>query len=299
MIDNKVYRYVLERIEREFPYLDILPDIMEQKYVVAGGSVSNIIYEYFTGVPAIINDIDIFFKHPEDKPLNHKEIKDRYPGTNFNQNTIITKTSRVKNINLIEIETHGMENHTNTTFEEIILENFDLNCVQSGLTQHGLVYTKNFLNFLETKEIKIINLVHFFGTICRVFKKVKDLRLTIDADPLMYALTQFIYFFSVFENTEPYFRNYIPPDQYESKIEPVMSWLEKYFYVVLVNDFTVDSKYTIFPKIDIDRNFQERLDTKFFYPTTTIEYLLDHETEYKQFFERSERSSVYPRWKRV
>jgi hypothetical protein len=175
---------------------------------VAGGSVANIIYHLIYGSKLIINDIDVYkrvnvedLKKPKfsDKEVLTKSVDVWYPTTYVNEEGLeilddnygrtyvsetgarmrIVKHSRkgiFNNIDYIFEEGHP-KSKTKKTKELVIIEGFDLNCCKAGIdiTNGKIIYTPEFVEFLETKQMKVTNPCAPVQTTIRIYKKLKDI----------------------------------------------------------------------------------------------------------------------------
>lgn len=121
---------------------------------IAGGSVANLIFEYLFGVPAAINDVDFFYYnfHAPTEEHVEGEIYERLSDSYLNKPYRIIKVDENKDLNKIKIFP------ADATFTWLaLLESFDLNNCQAGinLSSERILYTQEFLNFLNNKEIKL------------------------------------------------------------------------------------------------------------------------------------------------
>lgn len=287
----EVTDYVLKRLKEHIPNFDDLKNIYGEDYIIAGGSVANIIYEYFTGIPAVIKDIDIFYQTNENSIETIEDlnlIRSAYQNIRFGNGVYIRSIKECGILNIIETN----KTHYNV-FQLSILENFDLNCVQVGISKNILLYTDNFIKFISNKKIKICNISNYISTISRIFKKQRDLQLNVDNDELMFVLSQLIYHyssllrhFSHYGNIDSFFYNFISYDFYDKKIEPFKELFEKYFFIFLVKTDDIIDQFTLFPKIEIDNNFQKLLPG---YIDSTLNLMKSNSmyaTTFSQFFER-------------
>lgn len=163
---------------------------------VAGGSLSNLIWEFVSGNKAIINDIDIFvfddvigmhevtneWYHKKKLYYLRKEIKyfeDDYSG--------FSHTSSNKEFYIInDTENDGIYNYikysANTQDPQLIINSFDINCTQIGysIKEDKFYYTDEFKNFLETGELKLTNILSPAHSSIRLFKKKYELNAKLD-----------------------------------------------------------------------------------------------------------------------
>lgn len=176
---------------------------------VAGGSVANTIYHLLSGHKLVINDIDVY-RRTQIKIETNENIfqvqettKDIwYSSTYINEDgleiiddhygrTYVSETgSRMR---IVEHSRKGIFNDINYIFEEgwkesgklktkeyVILEGFDLNCCKVGLdlNEGKIIYTPEFLEFLKTRQIKVVNPCAPIQTTIRIYNKLKDLEQT-------------------------------------------------------------------------------------------------------------------------
>lgn len=152
---------------------------------LAGGAIANLIWEYVSGNKAIINDVDIFILDGDkrlDKGNRLYEFEkkeafyydDSYGGINWrnkvNEYYEISESKTNEKINEISYV-------SNTGDPNIIIESFDLNCVQIGylIEKDQFYWTKDFEKFLKSGELKIVNLITPAHTALRLVKKSKEL----------------------------------------------------------------------------------------------------------------------------
>lgn len=161
---------------------------------LAGGALANAIWHLHTGKPGPINDIDVFvfeskielqgIDHQIDKQKSLFGFKDK-DRKYFEDYTGICWTDYVKDLYTISSsETEGIFNtikyDSSTEDPAIVLKAFDLNCVKIGyhIDTDTVVSSKEFEEFLETGEIKIVNLMTPSHTPMRIAKKAKELGAT-------------------------------------------------------------------------------------------------------------------------
>lgn len=155
---------------------------------IAGGAIANLIWEEVSGRKMPVNDIDVFVLRNiiEHFDRNDKEtlyryaemerevVEDGYTGLNWS-------TYAGNFYAVVSSERNGMWNtveyDSNSSSPNLVLDSFDLNCVQVGYDiETGEAYwTKSFENFLETKTIEIVSLTTPAHTAIRIAKKSKDL----------------------------------------------------------------------------------------------------------------------------
>lgn len=295
---TKLTDYVIKRLNENVSLEKIHSKYGKNNYIIAGGAVANIIFEYLYEIPAVIRDIDIFFKKKytdEDEEIlnNLENIKDLY-NTIRMKNSFLKKITYEGNKNLIEV-IERINTKDYYFFPLDIIMSFDLNCVQVGISNNRLIYTDNFLNFLIHKKIKLNSdvLYTYFSTITRILKKQKDLQLSSKENPelFMFLSQLIIHYMSSHESMINQIKNYhcynfIDLKFYKTKIEPIIDELEKYFFIMLVKDDDGKDKYTIFPKMEANKKFQKLLDSEYIYFLNDLfRYDINNETKYKNFLE--------------
>jgi hypothetical protein len=159
--------------------------------LLAGGSISNVVWELVSGNKAVINDLDIFVlnelkEYSKDyKPIfEYREENDNYR-EEYSELGFITETKNYYKIteaskedgiiNLIKYE-------SNTIDPMIVIKSFDINCTQIGcsLEDNKFYWTEDFEEFLKNGNLKITNLRTPAHTAARIAKKKKDLNVNLD-----------------------------------------------------------------------------------------------------------------------
>jgi hypothetical protein len=171
---------------------------------LAGGALANTIFNIVTGKMAPINDIDIYRiidikdKHTFEDIRNkqnfqkmelevYEDYRGMYRGYKNGDYYIIEEVSNQDIINFIDYK-------TNTRNHQIILDSFDINCCQVGydLENKKCYYTKDFQEFLETQELRLVNLTSPSHTAIRLIKKKIELDVKLpqlELDAISYALS--------------------------------------------------------------------------------------------------------------
>ena len=186
---EKISQEALERIKQ----ITTLP----KTGILAGGSLANIMWEIVSGNKAVINDVDIFeFKEKTSKEEYHKlrkyqlpkknfyEVKDvkyieTYSGLTFRSDVdkfyYIISTQQDGIINKIDIG--GTDNDVQT-----VLDSFDINCTQVAycLESEKFYYTDDFINFLKTGKLYVVNFMSPSHSAIRIAKKAKELNVELD-----------------------------------------------------------------------------------------------------------------------
>ena len=183
---------------------------------VAGGSVANTLFYLLHGGNLVINDIDVYKQVPIPKHNENSQVSQIknlwYPTTYTNQEGLeilddnygrvfvsetgarmrINKHSRDGIFNNIEyIYEDGYMSHKTKQKELVIIEGFDLNNCKAGLdmVNSKIIYTPEFVEFLQTKQMKVVNPCAPIQTTIRIYKKMKELGVYCDLEHEMRFLT--------------------------------------------------------------------------------------------------------------
>jgi hypothetical protein len=186
MDTNLIFSTALEKLKSKFT--------LPTEGFLAGGSIANLIWEIVSGKEAIINDIDIFILKELQSNMSNlylydkfttktvtKEVSEDYNGIKFSyKNEIkyyIDESIREEIFNKIYY-------CSDTKSPQIIIDSFDLNCCQVGydLSEKKFYWSKEFIEFLKTGEIKIIDLRTPAHTAIRLAKKKVELGATVNED---------------------------------------------------------------------------------------------------------------------
>ena len=177
---------------------------LPEKGFIAGGSISNIIWNLHTGKNAPINDIDIYvmnnlitekLEFKEFKNKQHYKKKESFAFEDYSGLGYGWKTSEFYLIDDVTID--GIFNYinysSNTLNPQLILDSFDINCCQIGynISEDKFYYTNDFILFLETGELRLINLTSPSHTAVRLVKKKNELNAilpTLELDILSFSL---------------------------------------------------------------------------------------------------------------
>lgn len=186
-------RQAIDRIKSEWG--------LPRRGFVAGGSLANIIWEIVSGNKAKVNDIDVFvlseiidkIDEDSDNLFNYQEKDLNY----YEDYTGICFRSVNKEFcTIVESEVDGIFNiityRSNLSDPSIVLKSFDLNCTKIGysIEEDKFYWTKEFEEFLNTGELKIVNIMTPSHTAIRLAKKVKDLNAKYD--DFEFNLAQFV-----------------------------------------------------------------------------------------------------------
>lgn len=159
---------------------------------VAGGSISNIIWELVSGKEAVVNDIDIFYydgemshavEESKKSLFNYKEVENQY----YEDYTGMCFRSVSKDFYTVtDSEKTGIFNNvkykSNKNQPDIILKSFDINCTKVGysIDEDKLYWTSEFEDFLKSGELKVCNLMTPSHTAIRITKKKHELECKLD-----------------------------------------------------------------------------------------------------------------------
>jgi hypothetical protein len=186
MDTNLIFSKALEKLKSKFT--------LPTEGFLAGGSIANLIWEEVSGKEAIINDIDIFILKELQTNMSNmylynkftaktvsKEVSEDYNGIRFGyRNQIkyyIEESVREDIFNKIYY-------CSDTKSPQIIIDSFDLNCCQVGydLSENKFYWSKEFIEFINTGEIKIIDLRTPAHTAIRLAKKKVELGAKVSED---------------------------------------------------------------------------------------------------------------------
>jgi hypothetical protein len=181
-------------------YIEKAIELLDKKYhlpnegFLAGGSLSNTIWKLSGGEKAIINDIDIFtFNKTEDKlgDYHFRRYNERKSESNLDEATDVSDYSDVMYTDSKENEYICFNREerdeifnyitldSNLTEKEYpnIFKSFDINSCQVGydLKNKKPYYTPEFEEFIETRELKVVNIMSPSNTVCRLLKKEREL----------------------------------------------------------------------------------------------------------------------------
>lgn len=170
---------------------------------LSGGSIANLVWEKKSGNKAIINDLDIYYldgileKYEEEEfrkkqsyRKQEKVVFEDYSGLNINFKSssyyIIEKVDTVDILNNIYYR-------SNTSDPFIIIDSFDINCCQAGydIATDKFYWTKEFEDFLNTGEVRLVSLNSPAHSAMRLVKKKIDLNAKlpdIELDIIAYSL---------------------------------------------------------------------------------------------------------------
>jgi hypothetical protein len=164
---------------------------LPERGFLTGGSLANLIWEKISGKEAIINDLDIFMIESDDNfsfndfIINSKEriIFEDYSGISMN---IYDKCRYA----IKEVTRDGIFNFikysSNIKDPQIIIDSFDINCCQVGyqIETDKFYWTKEFVEFLETGQLKLTTLSTPAHSAIRLAKKSIELGVCLPSSEL-------------------------------------------------------------------------------------------------------------------
>lgn len=209
---------------------------------IAGGSLANLIWEQVSGNTAKVNDIDVFIfdkildKNPNDTsnwlspgPDGQKLYYHKKEEVYFEDYSGLCATSQSRDFYVIEKTSHeGIYNYVNYSANkstpQIIIDSFDINCVQVGysIDEDKFYHTKEFIEFIQTGELKLVNLMSPAHSAIRLVKKKHDLNAKLDE--LELKLCQYCLSVGMNDTNRIYFT-----DKYTSVFKKYESDLSDYF----------------------------------------------------------------------
>jgi hypothetical protein len=222
---------------------------LPQDCFIAGGSVSNVLISMLHGGEPIVNDIDVYVK-TDDK--NAKVGNSWYPSMYTTEDSIevldddygriyiseggdrmrVVAHRRDGVLNIIQYAYEKgyqrMNGKPSTKTEcELTIEGFDLNCCMAGidLSNRKIVYNENFVDFLKTKQLKVVNPMAPIQTTIRIYKKLKDLDCYCNVEHEIRFLT--VAFRKLTNNQ---LCKYIGPET-EAKYRKYFDFVSKYFTI--------------------------------------------------------------------
>lgn len=244
-------------ILKEHDTKDSFKDVIDTKSnFIAGGSVSNILISMIHGGKPVINDIDIYKEvkegqthDPLESPMAIKAKKHEwYPSTYINEDGLemvddsygrifvaengarmrVVRHRRKNIFNIIEFLYEDYRNpiaKMNKSREMVVLEGFDLNCCKSGidLNTKEIIYTQEFVEYLETKQLKVVSPCAPIQSTIRLYKKMQDLDCFCNLEHEMKFLTVASKHLQSGQMTK-----YIGPETY-GKYLKIKEFVDKYF----------------------------------------------------------------------
>lgn len=250
---------LVEKIISRLGELSPLPE----KGFMSGGAVANTILSIYWGGDYPINDIDIFVevnKRNVHTPIRYNEhtlSEDGYGHTYVNHvdnnSYRVISTDRDGLINTVKytlepeaimkigtiLNGNGLKPEQKKERLLSILKGFDINCCQVGidLKTKQLIYTKEFSDFLETKQLKASTLYTPGHTAIRMFKKLDELKCFCNIDQEMKKLSYFLLdSFNYHPNVATFFG-----EKYKEMYDKYVGGLNQYFELVgFIEKKTID-----------------------------------------------------------
>lgn len=201
--DGGTYNKVLEIINHKLQTNGVGVDDFPVHYFMAGGSIANTIYYLLNEgkfKEPIINDIDLFyFNNIRGLDWYHEINTEMFINTNLSSIAGVDNYNRVwvgpsgESMRMVNSERFGIvnkvsinvykesiQNFRETNYYKTLLSVFDLNCCPAGLDRinEKIVYTEDFLDFLESNMIEVMNLSQPLQTAVRL--KNKSIQLGTD-----------------------------------------------------------------------------------------------------------------------
>ena len=216
---------------------------------IAGGCISNLIWEFVSGNKAVINDVDIFvYKGPskEDdekkayyKKKSHK-YQETYSGLSFN-----IETDEYYHIDSVEY--NGLLNFINyrgsNESSQVIINSFDINCTKVAYSIHEdkFYWDVEFEEFLQTHQLKFSNLMSPAHSAIRIAKK--SVEMNVPVSDIEYRMCQYVLYRNYYDVNRRYFTT------------KNMELFEKYSNI-LSKYFTIERDENIEDYMRIDHNLE-------------------------------------------
>lgn len=196
-MNNALSKEILKRLSN-------IQELPEQGFL-CGGAVANTILSIIDGKDYPINDLDVFNIDRETSQsntpirMNGNEItNDRYENR-----TIVPSNSRC-HYRIISTHYKDLINYVYVYFSlyeemslneqySLILDSFDINCCKVGidLVTGNLFLTKDFTEFIRTRQLECVNPVTPAHSAIRILKKRDDLNAFLNKDDVFKFLSQF------------------------------------------------------------------------------------------------------------
>ena len=197
---EKTFNEVLGIINHKLQKNGVVVGDYPMHYFIAGGSIANTIYYLLNKEKfeePVINDIDMFFFNNVlgydwgSNNLNsfiHTNLSnvvaiDGYGRTWFGPSGETMRmfgSERFGIVNKVSINVfkQSIQNFNETNYYKTLLTVFDLNCCMAGLDRinNKIIYTEDFLDFLESNMIEVTNVSQPLQTSIRLKNKIKQLK---------------------------------------------------------------------------------------------------------------------------
>lgn len=255
---------------------------------LAGGSIANTIWQKISGNTCPINDIDIYLLSEKikkffDEDHRHKQkykLKEKVAYEDYSGIIFTSKTSEYYIIDSSEYDSTGFINtinyKSNTESPMIIIQSFDINCCQIGydLKEDKFYWTKEFEEFLNTGELKVVNLCSPAHTAIRIVKKKHDLSAKlndIELEILFFCLRKNSLFSDIVKNKfrKKYADNFLKyKDDYVSLLDTGKSFFlerDEQLELFLKSKGVEDEAYTLITRFNgntVKPTFFEDVDVK-------------------------------------
>lgn len=180
---QQIFRQALDEIKSKWE----LPN----SGFLAGGAISNVVWNNLRGKNAPINDLDIYHLIEIKKNFSNKELRSKQHFVK-NEKWVYEDYSGLeigyqqRGFYTIEkVTENGIYNNIDykaTTQDRLlVLESFDINCCQLGydIDTDKFIWTKEFETFLKTGELRLTNLTSPPHSAIRLVKKKYDLDATL------------------------------------------------------------------------------------------------------------------------
>ena len=159
---------------------------LPSKGFIAGGSIANLIWEMVSGNKAVINDIDVFILDnlSFDKSIFSFEKKELEYYESYGQISSYHKGKESYKIH--DTDNEGIFNKikysSKNTSPQLIIDSFDINAVMIGysIEEDKFYWRKEFIEFLETGELRVVNPTTPAHTAIRIIKKANELNAKVD-----------------------------------------------------------------------------------------------------------------------
>lgn len=152
---------------------------------IAGGSIANLAWEMVSGNKAVINDIDVFILEEEKSDIIYKKNKSELEYfqsygqiAHFPKIRDSYKIHESINEDIFNYISYSSKN----TSPQIIIDSFDINSVMVGysIDENKFYYRPEFVEFLKTGNLKIVNLNTPAHTAIRLIKKAVELNANVE-----------------------------------------------------------------------------------------------------------------------
>ena len=180
---QEIFRQALDQIKSKWE--------LPKSGFLAGGSISNVVWNIISNKNAPVNDLDIYHLKGVKKDFTNKDLKSKqhfirsekwvyedYTGLNigYQQKGYYT----IEKVTVDGIY-NNIEYFATTDDKSLVLDSFDINCCQLGydIEKDEFVWTKNFETFLKTGELRLCNLSSPPHSAMRLVKKKYDLEASL------------------------------------------------------------------------------------------------------------------------